>query len=197
MITRTSVKDLLGVEHKTKNRLFCLWPHFSTLKVKGQHAMSVAKQSWMSTKKIFTADCKSPATRKQKGGKPQLIYHVWIWLSFQPQCSLPLCSSSINQLWFSTVQLDCCKTFAIHCTWLQFYCSLALILTIVHTCMSFKTAGCIIFHWFHTLSFHHLLLLLLFLLQSCTTHSMLAFPLTPTHLPCLTSHTVAASVCKL
>ena len=115
---------------------------------------------------------------------------------FPTSAFLPLCSSSINQLWFSTVQLDCCKTFAIHCTWLQFYRSLALILTIVHTCMSFKTAGCIIFHWFHILSFHHLLLLL-FLLQSCTTHSMLAFPLTPTHLPCLTSHTVAASVCKL
>ena len=30
-----------------------------------------------------------------------------------PQHALPLCSSTINQLWFSTVQLACCKTFAI------------------------------------------------------------------------------------
>ena len=26
------------------------------------------------------------------------------------------CSSTVNQLWFSTVQLACCKTFAICCT---------------------------------------------------------------------------------
>ena len=57
----------------------------------------------------------SLATCKQNSGKPQLIYHVWIWLSFPPQHVLPLCSSTINQLWFSTVQLACCKTFAICC----------------------------------------------------------------------------------
>ena len=34
---------------------------------------------------------------------------------FPPQRALPLCSSTINQLRFSTVQLACCKTFAICC----------------------------------------------------------------------------------
>ena len=48
-------------------------------------------------------------------GKPQLIYHIWICLSFLPQHTLPLCPSIINQLWFSTVQFACCKTFAIWC----------------------------------------------------------------------------------
>jgi len=37
---------------------------------------------------------------KLKSGKPQLIYHIWIWLSFPPQHALPLCSTTINQLWF-------------------------------------------------------------------------------------------------
>ena len=31
---------------------------------------------------LYTADCKSLAISKMNGGKPQLIYHVWIWLSF-------------------------------------------------------------------------------------------------------------------
>ena len=35
---------------------------------------------------------------------------------FPPQHALPLCSSTINQLWFSTVLLACCKNFAICCT---------------------------------------------------------------------------------
>ena len=34
---------------------------------------------------------------------------------FPPPHALPLCSSTINQLWFSTFQLACCKTFAICC----------------------------------------------------------------------------------
>ena len=54
--------------------------------------------------------CTSLATSKRNSGKPQLIYHVWIWLSFLPQLALPLGSSTINQLWFSMVQLACCKT---------------------------------------------------------------------------------------
>ena len=45
-----------------------------------------------------TADCKSLATCKRKGGKPQLIYHIWIWLSFLPQLALPLCSSTLFSL---------------------------------------------------------------------------------------------------
>ena len=36
--------------------------------------------------------------RRQNSGKTQLIYHVWIWLSFLPQHALPLCSSTINQI---------------------------------------------------------------------------------------------------
>ena len=66
-----------------------------------------------------TADCKSLATRKRNSGKPQLIYHVWIWLSFPPQRALPLCSSTINQLWFSTVQLQDVVTSWASFVWLH------------------------------------------------------------------------------
>ena len=49
------------------------------------------------------------------------FYHIWIWLSFSPQHALPrprlsvpfLLVQTVNQLWSSTVQLACCKTFAI------------------------------------------------------------------------------------
>ena len=64
----------------------------------------------------ITADCKKSCnTHKRSSGKPQLIYHIWIWSSFLPKHALPLCSGTINQLWFSTIQVPCYKTFAISC----------------------------------------------------------------------------------
>ena len=69
-----------------------------------------------------TADCKSLATSKLNSGKPQLTYHIWIWSSFLPQHALPLGSNPVNQLWFSTVQLACCKTFTIRCIISSVHC---------------------------------------------------------------------------
>ena len=45
---------------------------------------------------------------------------------FPPQHALPLCSSTVNQSWFSTVQLACCKTFAVCCTSFTAVCCLTL-----------------------------------------------------------------------
>ena len=45
----------------------------------------------------YTVDCKSLATCEQNSGKPQLIYHVRIWLSFPPQHALPLCMFKHNK----------------------------------------------------------------------------------------------------
>ena len=69
-------------------------------------------------------------------GKPQLIYHIWIWLSFPPQHALPLCSSTIVVFHFpacfvarllqSAVQSlivnitnDCGYLYCDHVTWPQ------------------------------------------------------------------------------
>ena len=68
-------------------------------------------------------------------GKPQLIYHVWIWLSFPPQQALPLCSSTIL---VSTDQLVCCKTFAICCNW-------AYYVTSMNTCITCFFFVCVFF----------------------------------------------------
>ena len=41
------------------------------------------------------------------------LFVLFAGSSFPPQHALPLGSNTVNQLWFSTVQLACCKTFAI------------------------------------------------------------------------------------
>ena len=51
------------------------------------------KQKWGRPGNLVIADCKVLATSSRK---PQLIYHVWIWLSFLPQHW----SYTVNWLWF-------------------------------------------------------------------------------------------------
>ena len=67
-----------------------------------------------------------------------------------PQHALLFGSNIINQLWFSTVQLACCKTFAICCTGLSIYKSVTCKLSFLpYTCrehFSHTHAGCNCLH---------------------------------------------------
>ena len=73
------------------------------------------------------ADCKSLATTTIDLPHMNMII-------FPTSACLPLCSSTINQLWFSTIQLACCKTFAICCTiQLHFMLEVAVVLVIFAT----------------------------------------------------------------
>ena len=71
---------------------------------------------------LSTADCKSLPTREGTVENHNWFnMYIWIWSSFPPQHAYPLCSSTINQLWFSMVQLACCKILqsAVHICELQ------------------------------------------------------------------------------
>ena len=61
---------------------------------------------------VCTADCKSLAANKLNSGKQQLIYCALT----ESEVGKIIRFIGVNQLWFSTVPLVCCKTFAICCT---------------------------------------------------------------------------------
>ena len=81
--------------------------------VKHQHLIGSSMVLQITYNTYNTADGKN---LKSNSGKPQLIYHIIMNLIIFPLPGSACPSSTENQVWFSNVQLACCKTITICCT---------------------------------------------------------------------------------
>ena len=116
-VLNSSYKELILVAfiqamHKTKTQ---------TENHKIVHVNKKEYQRKVTTLKLFTSYCRYSRLQKScnkqaEQWKTTIDLPRMSLVIFPPQHALPLGSNITNQLWFSTVQLACCKTFAICCT---------------------------------------------------------------------------------